>query len=131
MSRPFITTVVLLVCFVFTAFQCDEEEYPDYDTELAELNELKLQIETLAGTSECNDDTMCKFIAFGSKPCGGPWSYLVYSTSINTVELENLVASYNEKENFFNEKWGIASDCALAQQPTSITCENNSCVAVY
>lgn len=124
--------LVFIVCLTLVAFQCDEDEKPlTQEEEQTKLNLLKTEIETLAGTSTCTDDAACKFIAFGSKPCGGPWSYLVYSTSIDTDKLENLVAEYNLYEKDFNTNWGIASDCAFVLPPTSVECQNNICVAIY
>jgi hypothetical protein len=88
-------------------------------------------IEYLAATSICRTNTTCKFIAFGSKPCGSSWSYLLYSTSIDLEKIKTLVEDYNKKEANFNERWGVASDCAFALPPTSVTCKNNTCVPVY
>ncbi|WP_242083814.1 hypothetical protein [Aestuariivivens sediminis] len=131
MKSSLIRVLFLLIGLGLAAFRCNDNEDQTYNTELAGLNELKTQIQNLAESAVCDNDTTCKFIAFGSKPCGGPWSYLVYSTSIDTDQIENLVAAFNEKENLFNAKWGVASDCALTQPPRDVICENNRCVAVY
>jgi hypothetical protein len=48
------------------------------DTE--RLEELRRMIEQEIGIPYANEPTQCKLIPFGSKPCGGPWGYLVYST---------------------------------------------------
>jgi len=124
-------SLLFVICFLFMAFQCEEDilSTQEYDKEV--LNDFKKDIEDLASTSICNDNFTCKFIAFGSKPCGGSWSYLVYSTSIDVEKLENMVAIYNTKEADFNEKWGVISDCSVALPPTSINCENNTCIPVY
>ena len=131
MKTSLITAILLLVCLSFTAFQCDDDAPLTQEQELARLQDLKSEIETLASTSVCNETTECKFIAFGSKPCGGPWSYLIYSTSIDVEALEAMVQDYNAKEQSYNQSWNVVSDCALAQQPSSVTCENNTCVAVF
>ena len=123
--------VLLVLCLSFLSTQCDDDNSSTQEEERAELATLKSEIEALANTSTCNESTECKSIAFGSKPCGGPWSYLIYSTSIDTQKLEEMVNNYNQTEDKFNEKYGIASDCSLASPPTSINCENNTCVAVY
>ncbi|MEP1487814.1 MAG: hypothetical protein ABJK28_05265 [Algibacter sp.] len=125
--------LIFIVCLSLVAFQCDEDDITPLtqEEEQTALNILKSEIENLADTSICNDTTECQFIGLGSKPCGGPWSYLIYSTSIDTEKLESLVDTYNQKEKDFNTTWGIASDCALANPPTSVQCENNICVAVY
>ena len=113
------------------AFQCDDNDSSTMEEEQTELSALKSEIENFANQSECNANTDCQFIGLGSKPCGGPRGYLVYSTSIDTEKLEQMVADYNQKETDFNDKWGIMSDCTIAPQPTSVNCENNTCVAVY
>lgn len=131
MKKPLFIPLLVLICFSLMAFQCDDNNSSTKEEEQAELSALKSEIESFANQSECNDDTVCQFIGLGSKPCGGPWSYLVFSTSIDTEKLEQMVEDYNQKEAEFNAKWGIVSDCALAPQPTSVICENNTCVAVY
>lgn len=127
-SKFILAPLCLLLLF---STQCEDDiTPPTQEDELQELIDLKTEIENFASTSICDDTFECKFIAFGSKPCGGPWSYLVYSTSIDTNRLESLVEGYNQKESIYNTKWNIASDCALVNPPTSVTCENNICVAV-
>ncbi|NJX14129.1 solute carrier organic anion transporter [Tamlana crocina] len=131
MKTSFFTALLTLICFSFMAFQCDDNDSATMEEEQTELRTLKAEIESFASQSECNTNTECQYIAFGSKPCGGPWGYLVYSTSIDTEKLKQMVEDYNQKEADFNTKWGIMSDCALAPQPSSVNCENNTCVAVY
>lgn len=124
----------LFLFLLFTslmATQCEEELVSNQDEEYQDLVDLKHTIEELASSSVCNENTTCKYIAFGSKPCGGPWEYLVYSTSINTENLENLVKNYNQQESYFNSKWGIVSDCSVNNPPMSLSCENNTCIANY
>ncbi|MDO7172249.1 hypothetical protein [Mariniflexile sp. AS56] len=123
--------ILVTACLVLMAFQCDEDAVSTQETEQQDLNMSKKAIEDLASTSICNDTFTCKYMALGSKPCGGPWGYLVYSSSINFEKLENMVAIYNKNEADFNKKWGIISDCAFATPPTSLKCENNICLAVY
>ena len=122
---------IVLLSLLINSCISNDDNISTFETELAELTTLKSEIEILANTSICNETSECEFIAFGSKPCGGPWSYLVYSTSIDTDNLENLVETYNQKESIFNQQWGIASDCALALMPTEVICENNTCIPIF
>ncbi|WP_370477516.1 hypothetical protein [Tamlana flava] len=132
MKNPFFASLLLLICFSLVAFQCDEEgNMPTFEEEQTELNNLKSEIEALANTSICNETSECKFIGLGSKPCGGPWSYLIYSNSIDIEQLERMVANYNQLEAEFNARWGMVSDCAVVNPPSSVNCENNTCIAVY
>ena len=119
------------LCLSLVAFQCEDNIDSTFEEDQQELIGLKQNIEDLVSTSVCNENTECKFMAFGSKPCGGPWSYLVYSTSIDEANLKTLVANYNKKEAAYNQKWGIVSDCAMVNPPVSTSCENNTCIAIY
>jgi hypothetical protein len=119
-------------CLLMLSTQCDEDSEPiSKEEQEQELLSLKDQIESLANTSICDGNFECKFIAFGSKPCGGPQSYLIYSTSIDTEQLESLVETYNQNEAQYNAENGIFSDCSIVMPPTSVNCENNTCVPVY
>ena len=60
----------------------------------------------------------CRVIAFGSKPCGGPWRYLAYSAeATDSVGLTALVDEFNQLEARLNEEEGRASDCSMVQRP--------------
>ena len=132
MKKPFLGLFLLAISLCLVAFQCeDDNKLPTQEEEQAELNILNSEIETLVNASVCGATFECKYLAFGSKPCGGPWSYLIYSTSVNEQNLNNLVENYNEKQKAFNIKWGVFSDCAFALPPSSISCENNICIPVY
>lgn len=129
--KKYLTIPLLFILYLtLCATQCEDENEFNYDDDQTELINLKSEIESLVSTSVCNENTECKYIAFGSKPCGGPWSYLIYSSSIDTNALEMMVENYNEKESVFNERYGTVSDCAIVSPPTSISCENNICVGV-
>ena len=113
------------------ATTCEEETLPACEVRFESLAELRLDIETLVSTSVCNADFECRYMAFGSKPCGGPWSYLIYSTSIDTLELKHLVDVYNIHESLYNTECGGSSDCSIENPPIDITCENYRCIAIY
>ncbi|MFS4483635.1 hypothetical protein ACKGJY_11495 [Hyunsoonleella sp. 2307UL5-6] len=132
MKKSVFKLCIAPLCLLLCSTQC-EDDIPsiNQDTQAQELTILKTDIETIAGASICNTTFECKFIAFGSKPCGGPWRYLIYSTSIDIETLESMVENYNQMEAEYNEAFGIASNCAIENPPTSINCENNECVAVY
>ncbi|MDD7887183.1 hypothetical protein [Flavivirga sp. 57AJ16] len=120
-----------LILLVATSCSSNDNDASTYKIELEQLSLLKADIEGLAKASVCNDTTECKFIALGSKPCGGPWSYLLYTTSIDVEQLKAAVKDYNTKEAAFNLKWGITSDCTFTLRPVSASCENNTCVLMY
>ena len=102
----------------------------EQDIELKKITDLEDEIIALAASSICNDAPECTAIAFGSKPCGGPWSYLVYGTSIDVNLLTSKVATFNQMQQEFNIKYSIASDCAFVGPPNEIICEDGKCKIV-
>ncbi|WP_346881974.1 hypothetical protein [uncultured Algibacter sp.] len=132
MKTSFLKFIFVPLCLLLFSTQCEDDNPPlTQEDENQELILLSTEIEDLANTSVCNDTFQCKFIAFGSKPCGGPWRYLLYTTSIDFERLELMVEGYNRKEAMYNTTWNIVSDCAVTNPPTGINCENNTCVAVF
>lgn len=127
MKKFLLFALLIIVC----GCGSDDNNETTYEEDLEALVSLSSEIEDLANSSVCNETTECKYIAWGSKPCGGPWVYLIYSTSIDEAALVNMVEEYNQKEATFNNKWERVSDCLAVSPPTSLNCENNTCVAVY
>lgn len=92
------------------------------------LPELRAEVMRLIGDGACADVGQCRAIAFGAKPCGGPWQYLAYSTAItDSTALNAAVARYNAKEAAINKAEGRVSDCALVSPP-KLGRENGRCV---
>ena len=84
----------------------------------ARLQELRTLIEKEIGTPSASESKQCKLIAFGSKPCGGLWSYLVYSTATtNEVRLKQLVNEYSQLEQKLNIERRLISDCEFVSEP--------------
>jgi hypothetical protein len=82
------------------------------------LEELRRMIEQEIGVPHARDASQCKLIAFGSKPCGGPWRYLVYSTATtNESTLAQLVSEFNQIQQTINEERRTVSDCAVTPKP--------------
>jgi hypothetical protein len=72
----------------------------------------------------------CNYIAFGSKPCGGPLSYLVFSNSVNLNKLQEMVKNYNEMNKQYNIQTNAISDCMVVLPPTEIKCVNGVCTII-
>ena len=82
------------------------------------LKELGRIIEQEIHTPAANEPSQCKLIAFGSKPCGGPARYLVYSTAkTNETRLKQLVEEFNQLAKKINEERKIFSDCMFVSEP--------------
>lgn len=122
--------ILFILLLSLSLTQCTSGDSNDnYESDLEELVAMRTIIEDLANSSTCSESTECRFIAFGSKPCGGPWSYLIYSTSVDTDMLEGMVATYNNRQAAFNAKYGEVSDCAFVNPPALLLCENDTCIA--
>lgn len=103
----------------------DKEEQEERDRR--RLERMRAEIEDIAQTA-CEDVEDCRFIGLGSKPCGGPWRYLVYSASSTDVErLRDKVTAYNRFEAQMNRRYGYISDCSLAAEP-AVDCVEGHCV---
>lgn len=116
---------------LLTAFKCDDRDTMSCEDYVSKLALMKAEIKNLADASICNENFECRSIALGSKPCGGPWSYLVYSTSIDTLALLDLVEAHNKLERVFNVECQQYSDCMMVNPPLRLECEDNKCIAIY
>jgi len=128
----FITKHILKTIAVLAiVFSCSSNSETTQEDDLAVLNDLKQAIELLIAEGTCTENESCDFIAFGSKACGGPKSYLVFNTSIDVELLHEKVSTYNEMEAEYNLKWGIISDCMFLLPPTNVECVDGQCKAIY
>lgn len=91
------------------------------------LAQLRALVAEVVGDSACTRDAECRTMAFGSKPCGGPWSYLVYSTATtDSARLGEFVQRYNAYEDSLNRAESRFSDCMLVQRPV-LVCQRGLC----
>ncbi|WP_372767215.1 hypothetical protein [Lutibacter sp.] len=118
------------IALLAIVFSCTNNSESGKEEDLAELTALQEEIELLIDSGICSENASCDYIAFGSKACGGPKTYLVYSTSIDIVLLQQKAATYNALENAYNKKWGVISDCSYVLPPNEVTCINGKCTAV-
>ena len=122
---------ILMSAFV-TLFPLEfPESGGDQDTEKKSLLAKKRQIADFIAADSCFTDSRCRSIAFGSKPCGGSWEYLMYPASIDTARLFNMISEYNKAEEAYNKKWGIMSDCSVPAPPDSVKCVDGKCTGYY
>jgi hypothetical protein len=119
------------IALLAIVFGCTNNTESGKEEDLAELATLQEEIELVVDSGDCSENSDCESIAYGSKACGGPKAYLVFSTTIDVELLEQKVAIYNELENDFNKKWGIISDCSVPTPPVDVICVAGKCTAVY
>ena len=122
----------------FVAFMaCRSEELTENNSDdlKLRLEQLAIQIDnvinincdiTCFDLSECG----CNTIALGTKPCGGPWDYLIFNAfSTDVDQLKNLVDEYNLVNEQYNEQEGLISDCMYLTSP-DVACVANLCQVV-
>jgi hypothetical protein len=112
-------TKLSILTMIFLLFACGRESEqglrPQYDRAILDM---KYQaVHNLIKDLSCTDSTVCASIGVGSKPCGGPWHYLVYSKdTVDEEELTEAVADLNAYEAEYNAQDGIISDCSMARE---------------
>jgi hypothetical protein len=93
------------------------------------LDSLATAIDAAVGDAGAEDVSQCRAVAYGAKPCGGPWRYLVYSTAAtDSTRLAWMVNEYTDTQDYLNRKLGRISDCAVVTEP-SLALEEGRCVA--
>ena len=103
--------------------ECDASRYE------RELQNLRAEINAEIGEAEASSAVACRVLPLGAKPCGGPWSYLVYSAEASDPErLEALAADYHRVDDERNRACELASNCMMEPEPTPVL-EGGRCVA--
>jgi hypothetical protein len=132
MKISFIISLIISQIIFLAAFSCSDDDEPISCTDRETfLNEQRDQIRAFAETSICSDDFECRYIAFGVKACGGPAGYLIYTTSIDTLELTNWVNNFNIQQEMYNQECGGVSTCNVPQPPIGFDCVDNTCIPIY
>lgn len=117
--------LLFLTVFPLFAFQCSENNDANLSDELAEK---KQEIVDYINSFDCSGS--CNYIAFGSKPCGGPREYLLFSSNINLEQLQQMVTEYNQMDRQNNIQTNAVSDCAMELPPSSVDCINGDCMVI-
>lgn len=121
-----IGTLLLPMVLLLSCHDDDGEQIKSIEERMAAISG---NVEASIANKSCNGADDCASVAWGSKPCGGPWSYLVYAPSnVDVPQLEALVDEYNQLEAELNQLRGTGSDCALVEAP-ELECADNVCVA--
>jgi hypothetical protein len=116
------------IVWLFQSFQC--ENASENKSQAAQLESLQLKeqnIKSYIASFICDGTSGCSFIAFGSKACGGPKEYLVYSNSLDVNYLTEQVAAYNQQEATYNIQFNVVSDCMLVSPPDTFGCVDGVC----
>lgn len=121
--------LIVFFSILLSVSGCESDENSQ-QIDRKELDRQLEEIKDLIARESCSGENSCDYIAVGSKACGGPKNYLLFSSSIDRQKLEELVETYNKAEAGYNEKYGIVSDCMFVTPPERVECVNGKCEAL-
>jgi hypothetical protein len=85
------------------------------------------RIRALAATPSCSSDAQCHTLALGARACGGPDSYLPWSSEkTSQAEIEALGERYKEERRAANAASGARSTCQFLMDPGAV-CRAGTC----
>ena len=86
---------------------------------------------SVADQQFCNADVDCKSVEYGSRACGGPEEYLIYSTAqLNATDekkLLDLISEYNSYSDIIMKSQSSAGICSIVMKP-NLSCINQQCI---
>jgi hypothetical protein len=104
-----------------------ENGLSDEEMDYQKLTQMGTEIKDYAKNKACAGDE-CRVMSMGSKACGGPTQFIVYSVGkVDEKVLTQKINSYTEYERQLNIKYSRISDCAMIAIPT-VDCVNGLCV---
>lgn len=124
--KPIYFVILGFVSLGIMACSSGEADKPDQSIK-GQMTQLDKESKALIGSASCISDAQCQSIGFGHKPCGGFYSYRIYSDmDTDTVQLKSTVNQYNVLSREFNKKNNLVSNCMLLMQP-ELACHNQTC----
>ena len=89
--------------------------------------QLSASIQADIADLSCDKDDDCSFIPYGSRPCGGPWNYKLFSRKTTDERaLWAKVEKYNKMDEYYNQKSDLQSECRFIVPPQT-SCVNGMC----
>jgi hypothetical protein len=90
-------------------------------------SDLPGQMRALVGTAACTESAQCKTVPLGARACGGPESYLAYSTATTpAAPLQALAERYAQQRRAEQAASGMMSTCQFMPDPGA-QCRAGSC----
>lgn len=107
----------------------EEGEQQTEEGDRAKLMEMRREIDMLIGDAAAASIADCRYAGLGSKPCGGPWEYIVYSvSSTDSTALAERLKTYDAFEAETNARYGYLSDCSVPNIP-NLAYKDGRCIA--
>lgn len=142
MIRQRMWSTVGFPLLVLAGWACQPQERPESpdqgavetSTDLSQLQdslqEVRAEIDSVIGNAQANTLSQCRLLPLGSRPCGGPSSYVAYSTAVtDSSALAELAGIYRSLMERRNEETGAFSTCEMLSPP-DLALEGGRCVGV-
>lgn len=128
--RTLILALLAAACTACTAATPQAPQAPStHSVSPAGEGDTLARIRALAGTPSCTSDSQCHSLPLGARPCGGPESYLVWSSAkTSQAEIEALGERYKEERRAANKASGLMSTCQFLMDPGAV-CRAGTCQA--
>jgi hypothetical protein len=85
------------------------------------------RIHALVGNAACRSDSQCQVLPIGAKACGGPASYLAFSSAnTSAADVQALAQRYHAEQQASNQRAGMISNCRVMPTPAA-ACRANTC----
>jgi outer membrane murein-binding lipoprotein Lpp len=99
------------------------------NTPEANLAALNSQLNDIVSDNHCTASFQCKVLEVGTRACGGPSKYVVYS-ALNTSQekAEQIAQQITQQESTLNKTQGL-NDCASVIEVQSL-CINQQCQSI-
>jgi hypothetical protein len=93
------------------------------------MAELKADMEELTKDKSCTSNSECKAMAYGTKACGGPSGYVVYSIkTTDVIRLKEVTSELSQLQDEYNREQGLMSTCSY-MMPPEVSCDQGQCRA--
>jgi hypothetical protein len=94
----------------------------------ASAPELMQQLRTEIGNASCDNAQQCSTVAVGHKACGGPETYLAWSSKASDpLKVRQLAQAHAATRKRENRDGGMVSTCSAVMDPGA-TCSAGRCV---
>ncbi|KQQ32933.1 hypothetical protein ASF61_12620 [Duganella sp. Leaf126] len=94
----------------------------------ATIDSLWQQIQAASANAVCDNSSQCHALGVGAKACGGPESYIAWSSKQDDgAALKQLVARHAAARRADNVREAVMSTCSMVSPPGA-SCQANRCV---
>ncbi len=134
-SAKILSSVVLLLSLngcVATPPPVQEPLVNQLDGPMAQLQfdtkQLYQRLQKLTADKSCQQDQDCKVLGIGSKACGGPEQFIVYSETVTDGKMLAITSErYAKLKNEQQSRLGMMSNCQQLATPIA-SCQVKKCV---